>query len=123
MTWATTVGVNGGQLQATMWVMMWEMMWAMRTIVATTPAMAPAKEMAKMVAGRGGGVLLAEDAAVAVAAGAMAATAAAYCRGHMLFIAKNIILCGIFMMCGGNWQGHTSPHTLVMLEVCRHTFG
>ncbi len=28
-----------------------------------------------------------------------------------------------FFMCGGNWQGHTSPHTLVMLEVCRHTFG
>ncbi len=26
-------------------------------------------------------------------------------------------------MCGGNWRGHTSPHTLVTLEVCRHTFG
>ncbi len=24
---------------------------------------------------------------------------------------------------GGNWQGHTSPHTLVTLEVCRRTFG
>jgi hypothetical protein len=38
------------------------------------------------------------------------------------FIAK-ILLCGIFMMSGGNWQGHTSPHTLVTLEVCKHTFG
>jgi hypothetical protein len=34
-----------------------------------------------------------------------------------------IFLCGIFMMCGGNWQGHISPHTLVTLEVCRYTFG
>jgi hypothetical protein len=38
-------------------------------------------------------------------------------QGSLLFIVK-IFLCGIFMMCGGNWQGHTSPHTLVMLEVC-----
>jgi hypothetical protein len=28
-----------------------------------------------------------------------------------------------FFMCGGNWQGHTAPHTLITLEVCRHTFG
>jgi hypothetical protein len=28
-----------------------------------------------------------------------------------------------FFMCGGNWQGHTSPHTLITLEVCRRTFG
>jgi hypothetical protein len=48
--------------------------------------------------------------------------AAAYCRGCLLFIVK-IFLCGIFMMWGGNRRGHTSPHTLVMLEVCRHTFG
>ncbi len=74
--------------------------------------------------GRRGG-LLEEDMVVAVAvAAAVAATAsaaAAYCWGHFLFIVK-IILCGIFM-CGGNWQGHTSPHTLVMLEVCRRTVG
>jgi hypothetical protein len=43
-------------------------------------------------------------------------------KGSFLFIVK-IFLCGIFMMCGGNWGGHTSPHTLIMLEVCRHTFG
>jgi hypothetical protein len=43
-------------------------------------------------------------------------------QGSLLFIVK-IFLCGIFMMCGGNWQGHTSPHTLIMIEVCRHTFG
>ncbi len=37
---------------------------------------------------------------------------------------------GIFLLydvkkflCGGNWQGHTSSHTLFMLEVSRHTFG
>jgi hypothetical protein len=28
-----------------------------------------------------------------------------------------------FFMCGGSWQGHTSPHTFVTLEVCRRTFG
>jgi hypothetical protein len=43
-------------------------------------------------------------------------------QGSLLFIVK-IFLCGIVIMCGGNWQGHTSPHTLVTLEVCRHTFG
>jgi hypothetical protein len=43
-------------------------------------------------------------------------------QGSLVFIVK-IFLCGIFMMCRGNWQGHTSPHTLVMLEVCRRTFG
>ncbi len=37
-------------------------------------------------------------------------------QGSLLFIVK-IFLCGIFMIRGGNWQGHTSPHTLVMLEV------
>ncbi len=72
-----------------------------------------------------GGGLLVEDAVVAAAAAAaVAATAAAgaaYCWGCFLFIVK-IYLCGIFM-CEGNWQGHASPHTLVTLEVCRHTFG
>jgi hypothetical protein len=62
----------------------------------------------------GGGVLLVEDTAVAAAA-----AAALYCRGRLLFIVK-IFLCGIFMMCGGNLQGHTSPHTLVTLEVCTY---
>jgi hypothetical protein len=71
-------------------------------------------------AGKEGGGLLVEDAA-AVAAEATAVVVA-YCRGCMLFIVK-IFLCGIFMMCGGNRQGHTSPHTLVMLEVRGGTFG
>jgi hypothetical protein len=70
--------------------------------------------------GEGGGGLLAEDAAAAAAVATVAA--AAYCRGHCFFIVK-IFLCDIFMMCGGNWRGHTSPHTLVTLEVCRRTFG
>jgi hypothetical protein len=43
-------------------------------------------------------------------------------QGSLLFIVK-IFLCGIFMVCGGNWLGHTSPHTLVTLEVCSRTFG
>jgi hypothetical protein len=62
---------------------------------------------------------LAEDVTAVAAAAAAAVTAvvtAAYCRGHLLFIVK-IFVCGIFMMYGGNWQDHTSPHTLVMLEV------
>jgi hypothetical protein len=126
MTWATTVGVDGRRQQETTWVMMWAMMWAMGTMVATTPATMPAKGMARMLAGRGGEGLLVEDTAAAAAVAMRMAAAAAYCRGHMLFIVKILFLCGIFMMCGGNWQGHTSPHTLIMLEVCRHmydTFG
>jgi hypothetical protein len=106
--------------------MTWAMMWATGTMEATMPATTPVKGMARMLAGRGGG-LLAEDAVVVVAAVAAAAAvataaaAAAYCWGRFLFIVK-IFLSGIFM-CGGNRQVHTSPHTPVMLEVCRHTFG
>ncbi len=69
----------------------------------------------------GGEGLLAEDAAVAAAAATTAAAAAAYCWGCFLFIVKKFMY-GTFM-CGGNWQGHTSPHTLITLEVCRRTFG
>jgi hypothetical protein len=106
-----------------MWVMMWAIMWVTGTMAAMTLTMMPAKGMAGTKAGMGRGVL-AEDAA-AVAAAAAATTArvvAAYCRGHLLFIVK-IFLCGIFMMCGGEWRGHTSTHTCVTLEVCRRTFG
>jgi hypothetical protein len=125
MTWATTVGVDGGRWQAMMWVMMWAMMWATGTMTAIIPAMMLAKGMAGKPAGQGGGGLLVEDVAAAAAAAAeaaAAAAAAAYCRGRLLFIVK-IFLCGILMMCGGNWQGHTSPHTIITLEVCRHTIG
>ncbi len=73
--------------------------------------------------GEGEGGLLAKDPAAAVAAVVTAVAAVAYCRGRMLFIVKILFLCGIFMMYGGNWQVHTSPHNLVMLEVCRRTFG
>ncbi len=68
--------------------------------------------------------LLVEDAAAAAAvAAAMATAVAAYCRGCMLFIVKILFLCGIFMMCGGNWQGQTSLYILITHEVCRRTFG
>jgi hypothetical protein len=69
-------------------------------------------------AGGEGGGLLAEDAAAAAAAvaAAMVVAAAAYCRGRWLLIVKKFLR-GIFMMCEGNWPGHTSSHTLVMLEV------
>jgi hypothetical protein len=43
--------------------------------------------------------------------------------GVVAFYCEDIFLCGIFIMCGGNWRGDTSPHTLVTLEVCRCTFG
>jgi hypothetical protein len=119
MTWATMVGVDGGGRQATMWVMRWAMTWATGTMAATTPAMMPLKGMAGTPAGKGGGGLLTEDAAAVAAV--MTAEAAVYCRGCLVVIVK-IFWCGIFM-CGGNWQGHTSPHTLVTLEVCRRTFG
>jgi hypothetical protein len=123
MTWVTKVGVNGGRRRATTWVMTWAMTWAMGMMAATTPATMPAKGV--VGAGRGG-ELLADDAAAAaaaaVAAVAMATAVAAYCRGRLLFIVK-VFLCVIFMMCGGNWGGHISPHTLVTLEVFRSTFG
>jgi hypothetical protein len=34
-------------------------------------------------------------------------------QGLLLFIVK-IFLCDFFMMCGGNWRGHTSPHTYLV---------
>ncbi len=55
MTWATTVGVDGGQRQATEWVMMWAMMWAMGMMAAMTLATMPAKGMAGTLIGREGG--------------------------------------------------------------------
>ncbi len=106
------------------------MTWATGTMVAMTLAMMPAKGVVGMLAGCGGG-LLAENVVAAAAAAAAAALAAAmaaaaavvaYCRGPLLSNVK-IFLCGIFMMCGGKWQGYTSPHTLIMLEVCSHTLG
>ncbi len=119
MTWATMVGANGKQRRATTWVMMWAMMWATGTMAATMPVTMLAKGMVGTPVVEGG--LLAEEAAAAVAAVTMA-TAAAYCRGCLFFIVK-IFLCGIFVKCGENRQRHTSPHTLVMLKVCRRTFG
>jgi hypothetical protein len=113
----------------TTWVMMWVMTWATGMMAATTLAMMLTKGMVGTLAGRGGR-LLAENPVVAAAAAlagvalaveVTAALAAAYCRGCLLFIGK-IFLCGIFM-CGENWQGHTSPHNLIMLEVCRRTLG
>ncbi len=88
-------------------------------MAATMPVTMLAKGMARTPAGGGG--LLVEDAAAAVAAVTVAA-AAAYCRGCLFFIVK-IFLCGIFVKCGENRQRHTSPHNLVMLKVCRPTFG
>ncbi len=71
--------------------------------------------------GEGKGGLLAEDM-VAVVAAAMAAVVAAYCRGCLFFIRK-IFMLGIFLCVGGIGKVTPPPHTLVMLEVCRHTFG
>ncbi len=65
------------------------------------------------------GGLLAEEGAVAAATAAAAAT---YCWGCFFYIVKIFFWCEIFK-CGGNWRDHTSPHTIVTLGVCRHTFG
>jgi hypothetical protein len=67
--------------------MIWAMMRATGTIAATMPVMTPAKGMAGMPAWRGRG-LLAEEAVAAAVAAATGAAAAAYCRGHSLFIVK-----------------------------------
>jgi hypothetical protein len=146
MTWATTVGVDGRQRQATTWVMTRAMTWVMGMMAATALATMLAKGMVGMPAGRGGGGLLAEDAAVVAvaataaaavvaattAAGMMAAgmtaaagtaaAAAAYCRGCLHFTVKTF-LCGFLCVGGIGKVTPCSPHTLVKLEVYRRTFG
>ncbi len=123
MTLATMVGVDGRQQWETRWVMTW----VMSNDVGDgdngrdNAGNGASKGDGGDVRGEGGGGLLVENAAAAAAA-ATAAVVAAYCWGCVLFIVKIFCVCGIFIW-GGNWQGHTSPHTLVMLEVCRCTFG
>jgi hypothetical protein len=95
------------------------MMWATGTMAATMRAMTPAKGMAGMPAGRGGG---APGGGRSGGGSGNGSGVSCILQGLLLFIVK-IFLCGIFIMCGGNWRGHTFPHTLVMLEVCRRTFG
>jgi hypothetical protein len=116
MTWATTVGVDGGRRQATPWVMMWAMMWVTGMMAVTMPETALAKGMAGTPAGRGGG---APGRGCGGGGGGSGNGGGISCilQGLYVFIVKIIFLCGIFMMCAGNWQGHTSPHTLVTLEV------
>jgi hypothetical protein len=125
MSWATTVGVDGGQWQVMTWVMMWAIMWATGTMAATTPAKMPAKGMAGMPARRGegggpGGGFGGSGSGSSSSGGSSGGSC--ILQGSFAFHCEDIFVCGIFM-CGGYWQGHTSPHTLVMLEVCRRTFG
>jgi hypothetical protein len=131
MTWATMVGVDGGRRLATMWVMMWVMMWLMGTMVAMMPATmavtTPAKGMAGTPAGGGGapgGGRGGSGGGSGSGGGDGGGSGGCILQGLLLLIVK-IFLYGIFMimMCGGNRRGHTSPHTLVTLEVYRHTFG
>jgi hypothetical protein len=134
MTWDTTVGVDGGRRWEMTLVMTWAIMWEMSD--GGDNAGNNTRKGDGRDAMREGGGLLAEDAVVAAAVAAAAALAAtvagaataaagaaaiAYCWGCFLFIVK-IFLCGIFVF-GGNWQGHTSPHTLIMLEVYKRIFG
>jgi hypothetical protein len=97
--------------------MMWAM-WAMGTMAATMLA----KGMAGTLAGRGGTPGRGRGGGGGGGGSGDGGGGSCLLQGSLLFIVK-IFLCGIFMMCGGNWQGHTSPHTLVTLEVCRRTFG
>jgi hypothetical protein len=103
------------------WVMIRAMIWAMGTMVVTMPAMTLAKGMAGTPVGRGGAAP-GGGRGSGGGSGNNGSNGGCMLQGSLLFIAK-IFLCGIFMMWGGNWRGHTSPHTLVMLEVCRRTFG
>jgi hypothetical protein len=86
------------------------------------PVTTPAKEMAGTPAGRGGGAPGGGCGSRGGGGSGDGSIGGCRLQGSLLFIVK-IFLCGIFMMCGGNWQGHTSPHLLVTLEVCRCTFG
>ena len=134
MTWATTVGVDGGRRQAKTWVMMWAMMWATGTMAATTPATTPAKGMAGTPAGRGGG---APGGGRDGGGGGGGDGGGGGCilQGSLLFIVK-IFLCGIFFDVWGelarsrlppltlssrwDWRGHTShvtPRYVGVLDV------
>jgi hypothetical protein len=105
-----------------MWVMMWAMMWATGTMAATMPAKGmmgtPARRGGGGAPGRGRGSGGSGDGS----GSGNGSGGGCLLQGSLIFIVK-IFLCGIFMMCGGNWRGHTSPHTLVMLEVCTYPGG
>ncbi len=64
--------------------------------------------------GNGGGQLVVAD--LMEEAEDVVAALAAYCRGLLLYDVK-------IFVCRGNWQGCTSSHTLITLEVSRRTFG
>ena len=85
------------------------------------PTPAPAKEMASTVAGRGGGAPGGGHGGGGGSSG-NGGNSGCILQGLYAFYCKKYYFVWYFMMCGGNWQGLTSPHTLVMLEVCRHTF-
>jgi hypothetical protein len=95
MTWVTTVGVDGGRLRATTWVMMWAM-WTTGTMAATTPATTPAKGMAGTPAGRGGGAPGGGHGVGGGGGGDGGGGGGCILQGSLLFIVK-IFLCGFFL--------------------------
>ena len=96
MTWATTVGVNGGRRRVMMWVMMRAMMWATGTMAATTPATTPAKGMVGTPAERGGGAPGGGRGSGDGGGGGC------ILQGSLLFIVK-IYFCVVCLSCGGTW--------------------
>jgi hypothetical protein len=116
MIWATTVGVDGGGQWAKMCAMMWAMMCATGMMAVTMPVRMPAKGMAGTTAA----------AAAGGAPGGGCGGGGSNCSGNSCILLRLFpFYCeDIFLWCFHVLgEGHTPPHTLVMLEVCRRTFG
>jgi hypothetical protein len=103
--------------------MMWAMMWATGTMAATILATTPEKGMAGMPEGRGGeapgGGCGGGSGSGGGGGGGSSNGNDGGCgcilQGLFAFYCEDI-LCGIFMMCGGNWQGHTSHTSILLLQ-------
>jgi hypothetical protein len=125
------VGVDGRQRQATTWAMTWAMMWATGMMGARTPAMMPAKGMVGTLAGRGrgapgggrGGGGGGSSGGGNGGGGSDGGGGGCMLQGSFVFYCEDIFCVSYFYVWGELARSHLSPHTLVMLEICRRTFG
>ncbi len=81
--------------------------------------MMPKKGMVGRPAGRGGGVPDKGHGVGGSSGSGDGGGGGCILQGLFGCYSENIFMRYNFFMCGGNWQSHTPPHTLVTLEVCR----